>query len=245
MARSLILGGTRGLGLALADESISRFIATIAIGRSADPVPGSIREVIKADLADPGALARVMRPEWQNVRYVFWVAGIFLRKQLCDCGPEEIDTMVRTHLTGPIGALTAFHRLMKNAAPLADPPGLPYHLVVVASTSSWKVRQEEALYCALKAAKAHLTRNFAREIIADLPGSKVTLVNPGGIRTPGFWRNTGQDISRYMEPADLAKVIWDHVLSQTGPFDEIQVLRDLTDGTPFVERGPHKPESPF
>ncbi len=246
--RSLILGGTKGLGQALAAESVRRMVTPIVVGRSAERArsdPGLAGcELVAADLSDPRALLSVMQPDWQDIGYVFWVAGIFLRKPLTHCTIEEVAAMTATHFTGPIGALTWFHHLMQNARPLADPPGQPYHLTVIASTSSWRMREHESVYCALKAAKAHLTRQYARELVADLPGSLVTLVNPGGIKTPDFWGATGQDIGAFMEPEALAKVIWNLVLLQTAPFAEIQILRG-PDGSPRVEGGPRLPEQPF
>lgn len=250
MASSLILGGTKGLGRALAVESHQRGIRPVIVGRSVreakeDPLLQGA-EFHQADLSQPLNFCKEVRADWQDVSHVFWVAGIFLRKKLTDCSEEEVLRMVDTHLTGPLLVLAAIHRLMKLARPLADEPGRPYHLVTIASTSSWRVRQDEAVYCALKAAKAHFTRNYAREVVADLPGSKVTLVNPGGIRTPEFWAGSGQDLTGFMEPKDLAAVIWNEVVSQTKPYAEFQVLRSPAgDGTPFVQSGPQKPEEPF
>jgi NAD(P)-dependent dehydrogenase (short-subunit alcohol dehydrogenase family) len=250
MASSLILGGTKGLGRALAVESLQRGVRPVIVGRSVrdakeDPLLQGA-EFCQADLSQPQTFRENIRANWQDVSHVFWVAGIFLRKRLTDCSDEEVRRMIDTHLTGPIAALSAIHRLMKLARPLADEPGRPYHLVTVASTSSWRVRRDESVYCALKAAKAHFTRNFARELVADLPGSKVTLVNPGGIKTPNFWGSSGQDMNGFMEPDHLAWVIWDEVVHQTAPFAEFQILRSPTgDGTPFVQLGPQKPEEPF
>ncbi len=250
MNRSLIIGGTKGLGRELAVESLRRNIPTIVTGRSIHEAEADDAlenaDFARLDLTSPETFIRDLRCDWRDVTHVFWNAGVFLRKPLTDCTPQEIRLMTETHLTGPIAVLAAFHRLMKASRPLADEPGQPWHLVTVGSTSSWKVRDNEAVYCALKAAKTHLTRNFARELVRDLPGSKATLVNPGGIRTENFWGGSGQDISGFIEPAVLARLIWDETLAQTAPYAEFQVLRHPTaPGGYFVERGPHAPEMPF
>ena len=166
-----------------------------------------------------------------------------MRKPLTDFSDEEVDRMIATNLSGPIKLLTRIHRLMKMARPLAESPGQPYHLVVVASTSSYRVRDNETVYCTVKAAQAHFARNFARELDRDLPGSKVTLVNPGGIKT-NLFRHTGQDTGRFMDPEAVAQIIWETVLVQTAPFCELNIPRH-DDGTPNPSTGQEKPESPF
>lgn len=253
---SLILGGTKGLGRALAIESLTRGITPMITGRSTetameDPaLDGALFR--KLDLSDPEDINSGTRvyellgrgdvaPQFSHV---FWVAGIFLRKPFTDCTQEEIARMTAVHFTGPLAVLAAVHRIQKIANPLADRPGAPYHLVTIASTSSYRIREDEAVYCGLKAAKAHFTRNFAVEIQRDLPGSKVTLVNPGGIATPDFWDGTGQDLAQFMDPAGLAKIIWENVAEQNGAYMELHVPRS-EEGKPLPMYGMMPPEPPL
>lgn len=250
MSRSLILGGTKGLGRAIAIGSLARGITPIVIGRTAkeaalDPELAGA-EFHAADLSDPDAfLALMMRADrLLDLRYVFWVAGIFQRKSLYETTSDDLRSMIDIHLTGPLGALASIHRMMASAKPMSEPPGVPYHLVTIASTSSWRMRDNESVYCALKAAKAHFTRNFARELVASLPGSRATLINPGGMKT-GLWENSGHPMpSGFMDPADVAKIIWEEVTGQTEPYREIQIFRNA-DGSARRERGPRSPEQPF
>ncbi|MFC1702895.1 SDR family NAD(P)-dependent oxidoreductase [Patescibacteria group bacterium] len=253
---SLILGGTKGLGRCLAIESLRRGITPLITGRTTDVAmeDPELADALfrKLDLSDPevvNSAARMyeflgrgdMVPPFS---YVFWNAGIFLRKPLTDCTAEEIARMTAVHFTGPLAVLAAVHRVQKTINPLlANAPGAPYHLVTVASTSSWKLRENETVYCALKAAKAHFTRNFAVELLRDLPGSKVTLVNPGGIATPDFWKDAGQDTSRFMDPEELARFIWKYVGTQRSGYSELQIPRTRDgDLNPLV--GGIPPEQP-
>jgi len=257
MSRSfaLILGGTKGLGRALAIESLKRGITPFITGRSTDTamkdpeLAGAVFQ--KLDLSDPENINSGtsmyqllgqgdMAPRFSHV---FWVAGIFLRKPLTECTPEEIARMTAVHFTGPLAVLATIHRMQKLVNPLADCPGAPYHLVTIASTSSYRIRENEAVYCALKAAKAHFTRNFAVELQRDLPGSKVTLVNPGGIATPDFWDGTGQQLAQFMDPGELAKVIWLNTEMQSRPYLELQIPR-TEDGEPNPWSGICAPERP-
>lgn len=253
---ALILGGTKGLGRALATESLKRGITPVITGRSTDSamedpeLQGALFR--KLDLSDPGIVGSAARmyeflgrgnmaPRFSHV---FWNAGIFLRKPLTDCTQEEIAQMTAVHFTGPLAVLSAVHRVQKLMNPLADCPGAPYHLVTIASTSSYRIREDEAVYCGLKAAKAHFTRNFAVELHRDLPGSKVTLVNPGGIATPDFWNGTGQELSRFMDPAVLGEVIWKYVDAQGTAYSELQIPR-TKDGKPNPMFGIATPEQPL
>ena len=145
--------------------------------------------------------------------------------------------MIATHFSGPVRVLQLLHLGLHYTLKH------PYHLITIASTSSWKIRENETLYCALKAAKAAFTRNFARELVRDLPGSKITLVNPGGIKT-GLFKGTDQDISNFMDPDLIARIIWNDVIGQTVPFQEVQIMRN-DDGSPIVSYGPRVPEMPF
>lgn len=239
---ALILGGTKGLGLSLAFEAgCNRRVHTIITGRSSlgDLNRPFNSELINLDLTDPKSVEEVfVHHKFESVGYIFWVAGIFIRKPFTDTSPYNFEQMLSTHLSGPLRFLENIHRLITFNR------GYPYHLITIASTSSWRIRENEALYCALKAAKATFTRNFTRELIRDLPGSKVTLVNPGGMKTPNFWQESGQDISKFMDPNAVAKIIWDEVQNQEVPFKEVQIMRN-DDGSPNVSYGPRMSELPF
>jgi NAD(P)-dependent dehydrogenase (short-subunit alcohol dehydrogenase family) len=166
-----------------------------------------------------------------SIPYFFWVAGIHLKKPLLKATLPEMNRMIDVHFRTPMELIKGFHATRQS----------PYHLVVIASTSSWRLREHETIYCALKAAKAAFARNFARELAEDLPGSKVTLVNPGGLATPNFWG--GQDVSKFMDPSVVAGIIWDKVQSQKKLYRELQIMR-RDDGTPRITYGPRTPETP-
>ena len=240
---ALILGGTKGLGLSLAWEGYRRGVQTIIAGRSVNDQkvkksfpPGASWLVL--DLASPTSVTNVAYLQSRPIDYIFWVAGVLSRMPFCHIDIGDMDRMIATHLTGPLHALRLLH------ISLAYKQKHPYHLITIASTSSWRVRDDESVYCALKAAKAAFTRNFTRELVRDLPGSKVTLINPGGMKTENFWEESGQDISNFMEPDAVAKIIWEQVEWQNGPFKEIQIMRN-DDGTPNLWPGPQTPELPF
>lgn len=243
---ALIIGGTKGLGLSLSWEGFQRGVQPIITGRSI--FYGEIRKsfppnanLFVLDLCRYETIDRTIghmaRYYKDPVDYVFWVAGNFSRQPLTAMSQEEIQSMIATHLSGSVSALRSLHLW------LGQKFKRPYHLVTIASTSSWRIRENETLYCALKAAKAAFTRNFARELVRDLPGSKVTLINPGGMKTSLF-DGTGQDTSKFMETDAVANIIWNEVERQEKPFEEVQIMRN-DDGSPNVSYGPQIPELPF
>ena len=236
---ALILGGTRGLGLELARVASQRGMSIVVVGRSVheaavrSSLPEGARR-IRVDFSDPGTTEYLQGLSFQKITHVFWVAGVFLRRSFFEMTRKEIETMTNVHLVGPTLALQRIFSF--------DPA--PKHLVAIASTSSWRLRKEETLYCALKAAKAHLVGNLAREIRDRFPGTRITLVNPGGMRTPEFWSGSKQDIGNFMDPSVVARLIWTDVVQQGGDFLEMNIERRGDTSEPVVTYGPRLRESP-
>jgi NAD(P)-dependent dehydrogenase (short-subunit alcohol dehydrogenase family) len=241
MKKAIILGGTRGLGAALAHECARRGVQPIVYGSSvgsdegepAEPLPpGAVSH--RLDLTDAASVA-AFNPEEDEVGYFFWVAGVFLKKRLVDTSAFEMDRMVDIHFKAPLQILQRFQRARRRA----------YHLVCIASCSSWRLREDESIYCALKAAQATFTRNFTPELVRDLPGSKVLLVNPGGLKTPHFWKDVPTELEGFMDPSRVAAIIWNTLSAQQGAFHEMQILRRkpvVPGSDPLVEHGPKLPE---
>ncbi len=100
----------------------------------------------------------------------------------------------------------------------------PFHLVAISSSSSWKARADEAVYCGTKAYQAQFARSLGLELMRDLPGSKVTVVHPAGMKTNLFQR-TKTDTSQFMDPSGVAKMIWNEVLKQKLAIDEFHIDR--------------------
>ncbi len=152
----------------------------------------------------------------QRIDYLIWSTGVFLHKPFADHTDFELDAMIDLHYRLPLKIIRTLHR--HQCA--------PYHFIMIASCSSWRLRQHEAVYCGLCAAKAAFARNFANDLTQTLPGSKVTLMNPGGSK-PNFFYEKDQIITdNYLNQNDLAQFIWQTVTTQHKPFLEVQYLRD-------------------
>lgn len=244
---ALIIGATRGLGYALADVAVERHhIRAIGLGRSADKAGPLRRGVVMVpfDLTEPESWGPALQAVVDDVpRFIVWNAGIFDRGPFVDQSDSTLDAMIDTHLRGPLKFLQRVQRIQMNRWLPDGEPKPPVHLITVASTSWYRVRENESTYCGLKGFKEGFMRNYARELVRDLPGSKALTVNPGGMKTD-FLAATGQDVSMMMDPFAVAEIVWREALAQTQPFDEINILREA-DGTPRLERGIKTPESPF
>ncbi|MFJ9378725.1 SDR family NAD(P)-dependent oxidoreductase [Streptomyces sp. NPDC101455] len=236
---ALVIGGTRGLGRQLALRTRDSGLTTHVYGRSAHRTEEADQGFVphELDLCDPVSVAAapVTAP---GPLYVFWVAGAFLKKPLARTADEDIEALTRLLLTGPLRLL----RRILDAAPAQ------VHLVTIASSSGWRRRENEALYCALKAAQATVTRGLVPELVEDHPASRVTVVNPGGLAVPDFHSGLEIDYGTMMDPAEVAGIIWRTVREQTTSYTEMQILRSREpgrEGVPLVSFGARAPEPPL
>lgn len=237
---AVVIGGTRGLGHQLAVRARDAGVPTCVYGRSvrtmspADARGFTVREL---DLCDPASVASVP-VDPPGPLYLFWVAGAFLKKPLVRTEDEEIEGLTRLLFTGPLRLL----RRVLAAAPAS------VHLVTIASSSGWRRREHESLYCGLKAAQAHVSRSLVPELIEAHPANRVTVVNPGGLAVPDFHTGVEMDYGTMMDPAEVAGIIWQAVRGQTESFAEMQILRSREpgkEGTPLVSYGARVPEPPL
>ena len=236
---SLFLGGTKGLGFHLAQQASTHSTVPIIYGTSATAMKNKTDFPAAAEFYDIDLQqAECINPFESltySIDYFFWIAGAFLKKPLVATTNREIAAMTHLHFTNPV-------RLIRDAIKQFNKP---FHLVTIASCSSWRLREDETIYTALKAAQATFSRNIAVELTRDNPGSKVTLINPGGLKTVNFWKDYIIDAQNFLDPAKVAKIIWDIVTKQQIPFTEVQILRKkpvVTPNDPIVEFGARVPE---
>lgn len=238
----ILLGGTKGLGLSLARNASQMGMQPIIMGTSVDD-PQVNKEFpensvsFNVDLCNLNNIDPDVYGEG-DIDFLFWVSGVFLKKELRDVSDFEIQRMTEIHFTGPITFLRNFLKVQKK----------PFSLITIASCSSWRLRQNEALYTALKAAQATFSRNLAEELSETIPGSKSLLINPGGLNTPNFWKNEDIDTEGFLDPDVVAELIWDHILKQDSIFQEVQILRKKPieiGSPPIIEYGPKTPEIPL
>lgn len=236
MDRATIVTATRGIGMSLAKQAEKLGMKKETFGICCDEIGVSANLPAEEvdHCIDIGSAYNLDEVEFKPSRFLIWSTGVFLKKSFGAMTDKNFDHLSDLHYGVPLKLLSRFHRQTKE----------PYHLLVVASCSSWRLREDEAVYCGLSAAKATFARNFAGDLIRERPGSKVTLINPGGIRTP-FYDELDEEGEGFIDQAWFSDYLWSTVLRQTTPFEELQVLRQkpvVVGALPTVELGQKLPE---
>ena len=253
---ALVIGGTSGLGQAIAELLIDAGQSVIVAGRSATNIEPLVSEGkfnwrslgLHLDLRnrqsiDAAAEQVAENDQHLNVRRIFMVAGRGLKGPILDQADDQLDDLLAVNLAGQARFLGKLFWGMKMRGICR-----PFQVVVVSSTTAWKARADETWYAATKAGLDQFARGLSRELSNDFPGSQVILVHPGGIKGTDFYQDLPDvDTNSFMEPVDVARIITDHALNHHEALPggesllEMQIERD-GDGNPVVSYGARLPQ---
>lgn len=226
--KAWILGGSSGLGGKLAEGANRRGFPPLIIGRDSDwPVDLSDRSSVEALCQKIRNLDDVAL---RQAAYFFWNASVFEYAPLEKS--QDWQSMIEINIHNPTSILRAVVDRKKSLRS-------PFHLVVIASVAVWKARPDMAVYAASKAYQAQLARCLSIELDHDLSGSQTTIVHPAGMRTELFSK-AKVDTSEFMDPGEVAEIIWQEVSSQNRPCDWFNILRE--NRQPVVSRENFSPE---
>lgn len=189
---TLIVGGTSGLGLALAKEFADRGDKVIVTGRSKPSV--SFVEFKKLDLSsDPGGEIDALFKTLPAIDRLVHSAGFYQFGRVTDLSAEQIQEMI--NVTG--ASLIYLMRAILNKQDKLK------ELIVITSSSQWTPRKNEPVYNFVKAGAGH----FANSMAEDGRVGKVLVVGPSGMRTE-FWDNhEPSDLDKMLDKAWVAKQI--------------------------------------
>ena len=179
--RTLITGGTTGIGLEAAKQFLNEGARVIVTGNNPDTIAqaksvlGSEVPVIKADSAsvqEQQALAAAVKERYGQLDVAFLNAGISIWQPIEAWTPEVFDRIFAINVKGPYFLIQALLPIFANRASVVLNTSISAH--VGAATSS--------VYGATKAAFLNLSKTLSAELLQR--GIRFNAVSPGPIDTP-------------------------------------------------------------
>ncbi len=216
---SLILGASKGLGQCIAQECQKNGDTTIEIGSSLQDqiIDDSIQ--LHCDLADLDSVKNLIS-KINSLNYpitdFYWAAGRLIKGQFNDHSQEDIIKTIDVNFRNAILIAQYIWTKMQSM-------NIPCHFVVISSSSGVKARNDEAIYAATKHAQVGFTRSLGLE--NNNSQLKVSLIMPGGMKTPFWDNNPNPDIDSFLDPKKVAQKILDKVKNQTEKFMELEIPR--------------------
>jgi len=182
---AVVIGGTSGIGLAIARGMAEAGADVVATSRRMDLVEAAAAEIeqrgrrsirVSSDVSDRASLQNVLDESIRTIGKVDILvnsAGRTKRAPTLDFSEEDWDDIIDTNLTGTLRASQVFGRHM-----LERESG---SIINIASLSTFVGLHEVAAYSASKAAVGSLTKSLAIEWGAR--GVRVNAIAPGVFRT--------------------------------------------------------------
>ena len=182
---AVVIGGTSGIGLALAKGLAEAGANVVPTGRRAEQVRASVAAVeaigrrssaVTCDVTDESSLQSLLRSvchEFGSVEILVNCAGRTKRTPSLEVSDDDWDAILETNLTGTWRACRVFgkHMIERRYG----------RIINVASLASFVALYEVASYCASKGAVASLTKALAVEWAKF--GVCVNALAPGVFRT--------------------------------------------------------------
>jgi short-subunit dehydrogenase len=189
---TLIVGGSSGLGLALAKEFADRDDKVIVTGRSKPDV--DFAEFMKLDLSTkPAKSIEAMVKDLPKIDRLVYAAGFYQFGRVTDLTNEQIEEMI--NVTGA-GLIYLMRELLVKQDNLKE-------LITITSTSQWIPRKTEPIYNFAKAGIGHFSNAMAEDGRVD----KVMVAGPSGMRTK-FWDGVERDdLDKMLDKAWVAEQI--------------------------------------
>ncbi len=164
-ARVLVIGGTNGIGRAIADEAERQGAHVEVDGRSAGL---DVRDAAAVATRVDAAAARL-----GGLDHVIVTAGVLRIGSIADCSPAELAEVIDVNLTGTLNVARAAHPHLRASRG---------SLTAFASSSFTRGRPGYVTYSASKAAVVNVAQGLADEWSVD--GIRVNAISPERTDTP-------------------------------------------------------------
>lgn len=193
---ALVVGGGSGLGLEIAKLLKEQGADVTITGRDYRSGPWGMdykKFILTQDTERlVSSINTLALDPTRFVDLLVWAPGFWEDGNIDGLSDEHILAMVNVGLLGPA--------LMLNR--LLDAQDGLEGFIAITSTSQWKPREREPLYCATKAGLAQLARCVSLDSRVD----KVLVAGPAGMAT-GFWSASGRDLAGLLDPKQVAEQI--------------------------------------
>lgn len=202
--RTLITGGTSGIGLATAKQFLAEGARVIVTGVNSDSIAAAKAElgsnvlVLRADSASVSAqkeLAQAVEVHYGKVDVVFLNAGVSVWQPVEQWTEETFDRSFDINVKGPYFLIQSLLPVFANPASVVLNTSISTH---VGSTHS-------SVYAATKAAFLSLSKTLSSELMQR--GIRFNAVSPGPVDTPLYDKLGIPDAYRQQLNADIIKSI--------------------------------------
>lgn len=179
--RTLITGGTSGIGLATAKRFLEEGARVIVTGVNPETLAkaqselGSGVKVVSADassVAAQQALAETIRSEYGQLDIAFLNAGVSVWQPIEAWTEEMFDRSFAVNVKGPYFLIQALLPIFAN----------PASVVLNTSINAHVGAARSSVYAATKAAFLNMSKTLSTELLDR--GIRINAVSPGPVETP-------------------------------------------------------------
>ena len=217
----VVTGASSGIGLALVKALLAEGYAVLGIAKSFEKAglnhPNfSGRSINLADLdALPEAMSLLLNEIDRPIKALINNAGIGRMGFLEQLSVKDIRLVMDTNLTSQVIVTKTFLPLLKKQG--------EGDILFMGSEAALKGAKQGSIYCASKFALRGFSQALREE--CGKSGVRITLINPGAVRTPFFEKlqfEPGLAAENAIEPEDIASAVSMVLAARSGTvFDEI------------------------
>lgn len=202
--RTLITGGTSGIGLETAKQFLAEGAQVIVTGVNPDSIARAKAElgpevlVLRADSASVAAqkdLAQAVQAHFGQLDIAFLNAGVSVWLPVEEWTEEMFDRSFNINVKGPYFLLQALLPILAN----------PASVVLNTSINAHVGAARSSVYAATKAAFLNMSKTLSTELLDR--GIRINAVSPGPVETPLYDKLGIPDAYRDQVNRDIAATI--------------------------------------